>query len=84
VNASARNVVQSTLRRFIRLSRRGVQVFVHNVRFRKFICEVEARPPLYIVQLKEYSNREVKATCWAEIGKAKYEDWGTVSSSYTG
>jgi hypothetical protein len=32
----------------------------------KFICEVEARPPLCNVQLKEYSNIEVKATCWAE------------------
>jgi hypothetical protein len=47
----------------------------------KFICEVEERPPLYNVQLKEYSNREVKATCWAEIGEAMYEDWSTVSSS---
>jgi hypothetical protein len=37
----------------------------------KFICEVDARPPLYEynVQLKEYSNREVKATFWAEIGE---------------
>ena len=26
----------------------------------KFICEVETCPPLYNVQLKEYSNREVK------------------------
>jgi len=47
----------------------------------KFICETEAHPPLYNVQLKEYSNREVKATCWAEIGEAMYEDWSTVSSS---
>jgi hypothetical protein len=47
----------------------------------KFICEVEARPPLYNVQLKECSNREVKATRWAEIGEAMYEDWSTVSSS---
>ena len=46
-----------------------------------FICEVEARPPLYNVQLKEYSNKEVKATCWGEIGEALYEDWSTVSSS---
>jgi len=27
------------------------------------------------------SNREVKATRWAEIGEALYEDWSTVSSS---
>jgi hypothetical protein len=47
----------------------------------KFICEVEARPPLYNVKCKEYSNREVKATCWAEIGELVYEDWSTVSSS---
>jgi hypothetical protein len=47
----------------------------------KFICEVEARPPLYNVQLKEYSNRKVKATCLAEIGEAMYEDWSTVSSA---
>jgi hypothetical protein len=47
----------------------------------KFICEVEARPPLYNLQCKEYANREVKATCWAEIGEAVYEDWSTVSSS---
>jgi hypothetical protein len=40
----------------------------------KFICEVEARPPLYNVQSNEYSNREVKATCWAEVGGAMYED----------
>jgi hypothetical protein len=48
----------------------------------KFICEIEERPPLYEynVQLKEYSNREIKATFWAEIGEAKYEDWSTVSS----
>jgi len=47
----------------------------------KFICEVEARPSLYNLQCKEYCNREVKATCWAEIGGAMYEDWGTVSST---
>jgi hypothetical protein len=47
----------------------------------KFICEVEARPPLYSLKLKEYSNREVKATCLAEIGDAVYEDCRTVSSS---
>jgi hypothetical protein len=47
----------------------------------KFICEVEARPPLYNVQSNEYSNREVKATCCAEVGGAMYEDWSTVSSS---
>jgi len=35
VNASAHNVVQSILRRFIQLSQRGVQVCVHDVRFRK-------------------------------------------------
>jgi hypothetical protein len=40
----------------------------------KFICEVEARPSLYNVKCKEYSNREVKAICWAEIGEAVYED----------
>jgi hypothetical protein len=39
----------------------------------KFICEVEARPSLYSLQCKEYSNREVKATSWAEIGGAMYE-----------
>jgi hypothetical protein len=62
VNASARNVVQSTLRRFIRLSQRGVQVFVHDVRFRKIYLPGRWAPSLYNVQLKEYSNREVKAT----------------------
>jgi hypothetical protein len=45
----------------------------------KIICEVEARPPLYNVELKEYSNREVKATCWAEIGEAVYEDESTIA-----
>ena len=33
--ASVHNAVQSTLKRFIRLSQRGVQIFVHDVRFRK-------------------------------------------------
>ncbi|KAJ8882088.1 hypothetical protein PR048_018576 [Dryococelus australis] len=32
-----------------------------------FICEVEKRPPAYNSALKEYSNIEVKAACWAVI-----------------
>jgi hypothetical protein len=46
----------------------------------KFISEVEARPPLYNVHLKKYSNRELKATCWAEVGEAMYEDWSNIFS----
>ncbi|XP_064087404.1 uncharacterized protein LOC135202078 [Macrobrachium nipponense] len=41
----------------------------------KFICEVESRPALYNVKLKDYSNRETKAKCWAEIGMAMFKDW---------
>lgn len=41
----------------------------------KIICEIEARPPLYDVQLKEYSNREVKAKCWYEVAVAVFDDW---------
>jgi hypothetical protein len=47
----------------------------------KFICEVEARPSLYNLKCKEYCNRVVKATCWAEIGGAMCEEWSTVSST---
>jgi hypothetical protein len=57
VKASAHNIVQSILRRFIRLSQRGVQVLCTMFYSEKFICEVEAHPPLYNVQLKEYSKR---------------------------
>jgi len=46
----------------------------------KFICEVEARPSLYNLQCKEYCNREVKATCWAEIGGAIYEVSSTIKN----
>lgn len=35
----------------------------------KFICEIEARPPLYDVQLK------VKAKCWYEVAVAVFDDW---------
>jgi hypothetical protein len=46
----------------------------------KFIYEIEARASIYNVQSKKYSNREVKATCWAEVGEAKYEDWSNTFS----
>lgn len=45
----------------------------------KFICEVENLPPLYDTQCKEYSNREIKAKYWAEIGESMYEDWVSIS-----
>lgn len=41
----------------------------------KFISEIEQRPSIYDVQCKEYSNREMKAQCWAEVGEAMYPDW---------
>ncbi|KAG8269684.1 uncharacterized protein LOC124366132 [Homalodisca vitripennis] len=41
----------------------------------KFILEVEKRPPLYDVQSKEYSNRNVKAQCWMEVGAAVHDNW---------
>lgn len=40
-----------------------------------FICEVEMRPPLYDVTSKEYSNREIKAKCWAEVCEVMFNDW---------
>ncbi|XP_054281415.1 multiple PDZ domain protein-like [Macrosteles quadrilineatus] len=41
----------------------------------KFVLEVEKRPPLYDVQSKEYSNRNVKAQCWMEVGAAVHDNW---------
>ena len=56
VNASARNVVQPTLRRFIWLSQRGVQVFVHDVRFRKNLFARSRRAPLYTMSLSRINT----------------------------
>ncbi|KAG8319239.1 hypothetical protein J6590_096080 [Homalodisca vitripennis] len=41
----------------------------------KYNNEVEKRPPLYDVQSKEYSNRNVKAQCWMEVGAAVHDNW---------
>jgi hypothetical protein len=40
----------------------------------KLICEVEKRPPLYNIALKDYSNRDLKAKCWTEICAEMYRD----------
>lgn len=44
----------------------------------KFICEIEAQPPLYDVKSKDYSNRETKAMCWLKVANAMFEDWGEI------
>jgi len=44
----------------------------------KFICEIEARAPLYDVKSKSYSNREIKAKCWFEVGNAMFDDWDEI------
>lgn len=41
----------------------------------KLIVEVEKRPALYDVLSKEYSNRNVKAQCWMEVGAAVHDNW---------
>lgn len=47
----------------------------------KFICEIEARAPLYDIKSKCYSNREIKAKCWFEVGSAMFTDWDEVEAS---
>ena len=46
----------------------------------KLICEVEKTPPLYNITLKDYSNRELKAKCWAEICAEMYPDWNLMAN----
>jgi len=46
----------------------------------KLICEVEKRPPLYNITLKDYSNRELKAKCWTEICAEMYPDWNLMAN----
>lgn len=41
----------------------------------KFILAVEKRPPLYDVQSTKYSNKQIKAQCWAEVGEEMYAEW---------
>ncbi|KAK5647841.1 hypothetical protein RI129_002733 [Pyrocoelia pectoralis] len=37
----------------------------------KFICEIEKRPAIYNVKMKEYSNRDIKAKMWEEVTRWK-------------
>lgn len=46
----------------------------------KFIIEVENHPALYDTQLKDYSNKLVKASSWFEVGKAMYDNWDEMST----
>jgi hypothetical protein len=72
--------VQSTLRRFIRLSQRGVQVFVHDVRFRKNYLPGQGAPT-FIQRSFEGIVEQRSEGNWAEIGEAMYEDLSTPSPS---
>lgn len=46
----------------------------------KFIFEIELRPAIYNVTLKEYSNKHIKAKCWNEVGETMYENWSSMTS----
>jgi hypothetical protein len=46
----------------------------------KLICEVEKRPLLYNITLKDYSNRELKAKCSTEICAEMYPDWNEMAN----
>ncbi|KAJ8868799.1 hypothetical protein PR048_030340 [Dryococelus australis] len=41
----------------------------------KSIYSIEKQPPLYDVQSKDYSDEQLKATCWNEVGEAMYDTW---------
>jgi hypothetical protein len=41
----------------------------------KFICEIQERPALYDIKSKEYSNRELKAKLWIEVGQEVVKNW---------
>lgn len=40
-----------------------------------FISEIENRPALYDIQLKEYSDRNLKTKLWPEIFEKYVENW---------
>lgn len=40
-----------------------------------FISEIEKRPALYDIQLKEYSDRNLKTKLWPEIFEKYVENW---------
>ena len=40
-----------------------------------FIQEVEKRPTLYNIKLKEYSNKILKKELWTEICQLFIENW---------
>lgn len=46
----------------------------------KFIVEVQKRPAVFDVKSKDYSNKEVKARCWEEIGRAMFDNWEAMST----
>ncbi|KAJ8878839.1 hypothetical protein PR048_019428 [Dryococelus australis] len=41
--------------------------------------EAIKQPPLHDVQSKDYSNKQLKATCWNEVGEAMYDTWNEIS-----
>ena len=43
------------------------------------IAEVEKRPGLYDIHLKEYSDRIVKEKLWTEVCEAVITDWSNLS-----
>lgn len=40
-----------------------------------FISEVEKRPPLYNVKMKEYSDKMLKKKLWLEIFEKFVQNW---------
>lgn len=44
----------------------------------KFIREVKQRPGLYDTDLKEYTNRALKAGYWIEIAQVLFKDWNSI------
>lgn len=47
----------------------------------KFIYHVEKLTPLYDVRCSDYSNRQVKAKCWNEVGEAMYDNWNEITQT---
>lgn len=43
----------------------------------KFIAEVHTRECIWNVNLKEYSDRNLRRLAWEEIASILYEDWET-------